>query len=185
MNVEQIIEGLEVSFMLSPAKVTVLRNFGKIPFIEEALSRGTEIEIPRWLALILEKWKVVELSPDERPRLDSIAKAKILERNMERRGLRALAKLHPFFYIMTRLMIRELEDKARKELNISILKEIDTIRSSLYDVLKLRLGKIMDAALMGAISTELVDSMTFEEKVLFMKLSSMIRSWHRVLGIEE
>ncbi|RLG89382.1 MAG: hypothetical protein DRO15_00520, partial [Thermoprotei archaeon] len=74
---------------------------------------------------------------------------------------------------------------AKRELNISVLKEIDAIRSSLYDVLKLRLGKIIDAALMGTVSTELLDNMTFEEKVLFTKLSSVIKSWHRVLGVEE
>lgn len=186
MNIEQLIEGLEVSFMLSPARVTVLKNFGKAPFIEDiVLSRGIEIEIPRWLALILEKWGVVELSPNERPRLDTVARAKILERDMERRGLRTLAKLHPYFYIMIRLMVRELESRAKRELNISVLKEIDAIRSSLYDVLKLRLGKIIDAALMGTVSTELLDNMTFEEKVLFTKLSSVIKSWHRVLGVEE
>ncbi len=186
MEISYLIDGIELSYLLSPTKVTVLRSLGKVPFAEEySLTRGIEAEIPRWLAEVLEKMGFVEISPDEKLRLENLARAKMVERDMERRGLRAIAKLHPYFYTMAKSLMRTLEHRAKESLDLSVLKELDMMKTSLYEILKLRLGKILDAALMGTLSHELLENMTLEERVLFKLIASIIKSWHRIIGVEE
>ncbi|MEM4520053.1 MAG: hypothetical protein QXD94_06420 [Sulfolobales archaeon] len=166
-------------YSLKNVKVVVLKDLGKLPINGEVttVSRGQEIDLPRWLANALSELGATEIkyhptTPDD------VGKYLISEKSM---GKSSLAKLREDFY-------RDVKDLLSRVKSSSIDADsaIAAIRleSNLRDLIRLRMNKIVSIATLNARLEKLEENLTIEELLLFKLLNDLLSSWLNQLAPE-
>lgn len=169
---EMLLKCIGVVSKLRPVKVAVLKDLGRAPvdgdFIN--LSRGQEVDLPRWLGEVLLRLNYVELRQQVLS-IDDVSKYLMSEKGLSKSSL---TKLREDFYYQ----IKELLSKSRSSL-ISVDSAIGVIRleSNIRDLIRLRVNKIVSIALLGAKVDKFEDNLTSEELLLFRLLNELINSW--------
>ena len=169
----------ELDFLLSNVRVTFKVPISEIEAGEiklKQVNQGGTLEIPRWAAEELEKKGLAEIAeePFETEVFKALSREKIL-------GPLQLSKLSPTFYMRMRRRLLYLMDEAshgrvRRD-------EFERFKASCYDIVSIRVGKLLSLANASSNIPELQERLTQEERELFSILQQTTKSWKSmVLG---
>lgn len=163
---------VDVLYDLMSVRTVVLKDLGKVPVDGDvvSISRGQEVELPRWLARALSELGVIEfryslLTPDD------VSKYLISEKGMSRSSL---TRLKEGFYHEARELIGRV-----KASSVDADSAIAAIRleSNLRDLIRLRVNKITNATVLGTKVEGFEENLTIEELLLYRLLNSLLSSW--------
>jgi len=162
---------LYLAYRFSLVRANVLRNLGRVPFIDVSIQKGSQIALPRWLAEHLAKDGFVELE-------EGLVSPKQISQIafMQSRKSRELMKISEFFYIHAIESLRELENKARSSSDLMLLQAVDKAKTSISNIAKVRLNIILRAILLEGVNT-IKNNLTMEESVLANTISRMLDEW--------
>ncbi len=153
-------------------KVIVLEDSGQIDlgFSQVSLYKGSEDEVPLWLARELEKSgkaKVNKLSLEDLGRL-------LFQEKQNVNVPASILKLDKDFYLLSKFIEAELkgssslEDLEKLKRYYSIIKELSTIR----------LRKIIQLALLNINEQNLISRMSREEYLVYQTVSEIIKNYY-------
>jgi hypothetical protein len=157
--------------MLSPVKVMVLRNTPYIPALGTSLQKGSEERIPRIYAQILEELGYVEIL-DKVPSTQELTKLRFS--HIQQRTM--LMKLDDYFYISISNMIAKLEEKAKKEADITLLRIVERAKEDFNEIHNIRIANILRAIQFRSLDTVL-KFLTIEERTLATSLYKLLECW--------
>jgi len=164
---------LDILYYSTPVKVMILKSVPYIPLLGTALQKGSEEKIPRWVAQILEEKGFVEIL--EKPySIQEVTKIRF-SHTQQRLGL---SKLDDYFYINTINMLNRLEEKARKESDLQMLKTLDRAKEDFNEISNIRLSNIIRAVQFRSLET-ILKSLSVEEKVLSILMQKTLITWLR------
>jgi DNA replication factor GINS len=178
-------EGLRLArlaYESSTVRVMVLKDAGRVVVGDSTyeLRKGTELELPRWLAKLLAEEGVVELL--ETPlSLNDIARAHFSATSAS--TVAELEQLPRDFYQQVAEYIRNLDTRVRREFDPALLEERHKASQYVKDIASKRVGILLRALRSPTAIGELRDKLTPEEQVLFNTLSLVLETW--VKGMEE
>jgi len=134
------------------------------------LNEGESVELPRWVAdeLVVQGMAETVESPFENEIFNSLSKEKMM-------GPLQLSGLQPDFYVRMRRKLSSLgasaaEGRSRKE-------EYDRLRAVCYDLVGIRLSKLLSLSSSSATGTTLGDRLTPEESAFFALAQSLSKEW--------
>ncbi len=160
--------------LLSEVKTAVLRDLGKLKVGDEWISvrRGEEISLPMWLALILETRGSVEFREQRVSDVD-ISRFLLIEKGLKSSEFQ---KLKPTFYLDVKTLLNRLKrlDKERIE---TYLLRYARAEADVKDLIRIRLRKIVQIALLSKNPEEYMPSILLEERVLLTELIKDLRGW--------
>ncbi len=172
------LEALRVRYELKPVRVMVVKEVGRIVVdgVEYELRKGTEIEIPRWLARVLAAKGLVELL--ESPlTLDDIARAHFMV--TEAHSLADTPSLPEDFYLRALDYLEQLEEALRRSPEPQLLEEKSKAELYLEEIISRRLWTILQLLRSPAARAEVYEKLSPEEKVLHDTLHEEIEEWRR------
>ncbi len=171
---------VKVHRLLSSVRTLALRDLGVVMVGREAINvkRGDEVSLPLWLALELHRSGHAELREVTLRDID-LLKYCHMER-MSRGG--KLVDVREDLYLSAGMSIRKLGGERAPDSSSSTEK----LKKALINLLDLRLGKLMSAALYLETRHASEVSNVLEEMVLYALLRKVIKSWRdSVLGYAE
>ena len=178
----ELLELIELSYKLERVRVMVVKDYGSLE-IDGAvyeLRRGTEIELPRWIAEVLEEAGIVEVL-ETGLSLEDIARIHFSTHSVK--SMRELERLPENFYIQAKEYLRELEARIRRELNTTLLEEKQKAELYLVEIINRRLGMILQVLRSPASLAEIYEKFAEEEKLLADALRGLIEEWReKVFG---
>jgi DNA replication factor GINS len=164
---------------LRGVKVAVLKDLGRLLIDNDVMnvSRGQEIELPKWLATVLARLNIVELKYSPLT-IDDVSKYLITEKSLSKS---AISKLRNDFYIESRELLSRV-----KSSSLDADSAITAIRleSNLRDLIRLRLSKILSVATLGIKVEKFEDNLTLEELLLLKLLNELISTWLNLIAVE-
>ena len=171
--IKDLFESAETDFLLSKTTVTMkssLENIEVGDFKIDSVKEGETLEVPRWVAEELALLNMAE-STDE-PFETEMYKALSREKMM---GPFQLSSLPVDFYIRMRrrlayLSAGVLEGRFKKE-------DYEKVRGHSYDLVGMRLGKLISIAGTSTGMREFEDKITPEEKAFFGISQTLSRQW--------
>jgi len=165
----------EFSYLLSGTR---LRFKQKIPRIDigsihlEPMNEGDTIDLPRWVAEVLVEMGICE--NQEENFSSEVFKAVTREKIA---GNDQLSTLRPDFYLKVRRQLSFVGDTSGK----SSYPEIGKTRSLVYDLVALRLRKILSIAISLSAPSDIKEKLTPEEYQIFDSVYSLLQSWRAVV----
>lgn len=175
--------------MWSNVRVIVLKDHEDIilPGTTIQLKRGTEITIPRWISKILEEKGVVEVK-DTSMNINELGRYSFLEIHA-RTTSTTLQKLPIDFYQKLRDYLEKLRGNIIRKPSPELVDEYRKARSYIYDILRIRLNRILLLVQAGAESGEIreeINKLTPEELILYKTIRKLLEDWQKeVIGLEE
>ncbi len=178
-EIRSLFDNEETDFLLSRTRVTMrssLENIEAGEFKIQNLREGQIVELPRWVAEELVQLNLAE-SGDE-PFETEVYRALSREKMM---GPFQLSALSADFYMRMRRRLAYLsagvkDGKVRKE-------DHDKVRSSCYDLIGMRLGKLLSLSSTSS-NSNFVDKLTPEEKVFFSRSQGFSKDWRDAIFLE-
>jgi len=176
-SIIEVLERREREFLLGKSRVTMrssLENIEVGDFKIGRVSDGESVELPRWAAEELARLDLAEM--DEEPFETEISKALSREKMM---GPLQLSNLQPDFFLKMRRRLAYLnqavqEGKVRRE-------DYEKLRSSSYDLVGLRLGKLLSLSSSSADVAKFSDKLTPEETAFFKLAQSLSKEWKNAM----
>ncbi|MEM0361572.1 MAG: hypothetical protein QXH57_04405 [Sulfolobales archaeon] len=167
-----LLKTVNAVYDLRNVKAVVLKDLGKVPIDGDVVtvSKGQEVELPRWLARTLSELGVVEFR--EPPiTSDDIGKYLISEKSM---GKTSLTKLREDFYHEVKELLSRI-----KTSSIDADSAIAAIRleSNIRDLIRLRINKIVNVTVLHARLERFEENLTLEELLLHRLLNDLLTSW--------
>lgn len=176
-DAKTVLKERERDFMLSTTRVTMkssLENIDLGDYKIDGVKEGESVELPRWVAEELVQMNLAESS--EEPFETEIVKALSREKMM---GPLQLSQLPVDFYIRMRRRLSYL-DAAAKEGRVK-KEDMDRVRASSYDLIGMRLSKLLSLSSTSASAGSLGDKLTPEERAFFSTSQSFSREWRDAL----
>jgi DNA replication factor GINS len=172
-SVLESIKDREFAYLLTGIRTKILQNISKqdIGSIHlENMNQGDVVELPRWVAEILTALGMGE-SQEE-----SFASEVFKAVNREKMaGESQIAALRPDFYLKVR---RHLAfSTGISTLKSSIGGELDRTRTLIYDIVALRLRKILLIASALSPPNDIKEKLTPEEYQIFETIYGLLQSW--------
>jgi hypothetical protein len=172
-EVRAILEQRERDFLLSKSRVTMkssLENIDLGDYRVDGVKEGESVELPRWVAEELVQMDLAEAT--EEPFETEILKALSREKMM---GPLQLSNLPSDFYIRMRRRLSYLgsaakEGRVRRE-------EYEKLRASSYDLIGMRLSKLLSLSSASTSVASLGEKLTPEEKTFFSSSQSFSKEW--------
>jgi len=173
----ELFEQREREFMLAKTKVKMrasVENIDAGDYGIESLSEGQTAELPRWVAEELVGLNLAEASdePFETEVYRALSKEKMM-------GPLQLSTLPENFYIRMRRRVGYLEgaaDEGRVK-----REEFEKLRAVCYDLVGMRLSKLLSLSSSSAKASDLGDRLTPEERAFFGQAQSFSVSWKTAL----
>ena len=169
----QMLERREREYMLGKALVkmrSAVENLDVGDFRIDRLSEGESIELPRWVAdeLIGQGMAEAVEAPFENEIFRTLSKEKMM-------GPLQLSPLPGDFYVKMRRTLGQLnggvaEGKVKKE-------ELDRLRAVCYDLVGIRLSKLLSLSSSSTSASSLTEKLTPEESVFFAVSQSLSKEW--------
>ncbi len=131
---------------------------------------GAVVEVPRWLASILEEKGFVKVLDEGG--MDVAALSKLSWREERSSSLLPAEEL---LYAKIRALLEQLSREALVNIEAHALKRQAEVK--VRDIMRCRLQKLVQAALSPSVPKSLLDSLTPEEKFLFERIKSLINEW--------
>ncbi len=173
LTLRQMLERREREFLMASTRAKMrssVENLDVGDFHIEKLSEGESVELPRWVADELVGQGMAETgeSPFENEIFNALSKEKMM-------GPLQLSGLTPDFYVKMRRKLMSLgasvsEGKSRKE-------DYDRLRAVCYDLVGIRLSKLLSLSSSSATASTLGDKLTAEEAAFFALSQSLSREW--------
>jgi len=171
--VEDLILQREREYLLGKSRVTMrssLENIEAGEFKIVSVKEGESVELPRWAAEELVDMKLAEMveEPFETEIFKSLSREKML-------GPFQLSPLAQDFYMRMKRRLHYLtraaaEGRVRKE-------EVDRLRVSCYDLIGIRLGKLLSLSSSSTSISTISDKLTPEERVFFTIAQGFSKEW--------
>ncbi|MCQ4335198.1 MAG: hypothetical protein RXN50_00650 [Sulfolobaceae archaeon] len=168
MKVDEISKALSYA---GKVRVMVLESWGPFDsgFETITLMKGSEDEIPFWLAIELEKKGIVKTL--NLAGIEDLSRVVFQER--EKSNVPgSLIKLSRDFYVKSKYNTEKLSLSDRFE-------DMETKKKSellLSEIKKLRLRKILNLALLGVEDPKILDNLTYEELLGFFKIRELLET---------
>ncbi len=170
------LEILEFEYLLRPVRTMILKDAGVLEIDGQKieLQKGVETELPYWLAKQLaveELAKLIEtpITLEDIARLHfSVVSAKTPS---------DLEPLPQYFYQEAKTVIRDLEERARRELNPALFEESQKMTQYLVDIVDKRLTMILQSLRSPTSIAELSSRLAPEETLLLTYFSQVLREW--------
>ncbi|MEM1537292.1 MAG: hypothetical protein QXK12_05355 [Candidatus Nezhaarchaeales archaeon] len=165
----------DLEYLNQEVAVVFLRE---IPRLEVAglklgpFTEGAEARYPRWLALILEAEGIARITDEEGVNAQDLAKLLWREEHTPK-----MVKVDDHFYSRISKYLRELNEKSK--LKVEAIRERDQAVGRAMDLVKVRVQKIVGAALLENVPSSFVEALTPEEKLLLEGLKVVIENWKR------
>ena len=175
--VKDLFEKREREYLMTKTRVTMrssLENIDAGDFKIDSLKEGESVEFPRWVAEELVQLDVAETSeePFEAEILKSLSREKMM-------GPLQLSNLSQDFFLRMRRRLLQLEASAKSG---RIRREdCEKLRTASYDLIGMRLGKLLQLSSSSAQVSSLGDKLTPEEKEFFAAAQSVSRQWRQAL----
>lgn len=177
LAVRDMLERRERDFLLGKSRVTMRSSMENVQvgdFKIDSVREGETVELPRWAAEELVQLNLAEMI--EEPFETEIFKALSREKMM---GPLQLSNLTPDFFLKMRRRLAHLssavqEGKVRKE-------DYERLRSNSYDLVGLRLGKLLTLSSSSADVATFSDKLTPEESAFFKLSQSFSKEWKNAL----
>ncbi len=171
MNMQDIKKVHTTGYDLEDVKVTFNHDLKiKVSNIDVEGKHGEMLNIPRWVARVLEKDNHVLVQDT-----DMIVELKqaIVKENVQ--GEFELATLEPYFYIKLESYMRGLEQT-----------DSDKVESMLKSLVRKRRAKIVHLADSSKLTANLADKLTFEEREYYNNLHNVSDNFTKqILGDEK
>jgi hypothetical protein len=172
-----MLERREREYMLGNAKVKMrssVENLDVGDFRIEKLSEGETTDLPRWVAEELVGLNLADAI--EEPFEVEIFRALGREKMM---GPLQLSVLSRDFYVRMRRQLGSLargveEGKVKKE-------EFDKLRAGTYDLVGMRLSKLLSLSSSSTSAATLADKLTLEESTFFSVSQALSKEWKGAL----
>jgi len=183
------LRNLRREYLWSNVRVIVLKDHEDImlPGTTIQLKRGTEITVPRWISKILEEKGVVEVK-DTPMNINELGRYSFLEIHA-RTTSATLQKLPIDFYQKLRDYLEKLKENIARKPSPELVDEYRKARSYVYDILRIRLNRILALVQAGAESGEIrdeINKLTPEELILYKTIRKLLEDWQKeVIGLEE
>lgn len=182
MQAELYIEAIRAARRLAPVSVVVLRSVGRTPFADVELVRGSEVEIPRWAAEVLERLGYVEVKREVGGSSD-INRVRFAEEDLVRRGGLAISRIPGDFYMEVDRILRELSEKIKRGGSPNDIVELDRITRALGRIVSIRVQKILMASILHSERPgDFEKNLSFEERALYRVIEDDVRSWLKIAG---
>ncbi len=171
MNVQDLERVHATGFDLEDVKVTFNHDVKiKVSDIDVEGKQGEILNIPRWIARVLEKENHVIVQDT-----DMVVELKqaIVKENVQ--GEFELATLEPHFYIKLKSYMKSLEQS-----------DFDKVESMLNSLVRKRKGKIIHLADSSKLTTDLASKLTVEEKEYYNNLYNISTDFTKqILGEQD
>jgi len=175
--IKELLEKREREFMLGKARVKMrasVENIDAGDYGIEGLSEGQSVELPRWVAEELVGLSLAE-APEE-PFETEIFRALSKEKMM---GPLQLSVLPDNFYIRMRRRVGYLGEATRQ--GRVRREEYEKLRAVCYDLVGMRLSKLLSLSSSSAKASDMGDKLTPEEKAFFGQAQSASNEWKAAL----
>ncbi len=173
----QLLEHREKEYLLGKAKVVMRSSLDNIDvgdFRIDGLKAGETIELPRWVAEELASLTLADMTeePFETEIFRAISKEKMM-------GPLQLSGLPQDFYLRMKRRLSNLsraaaEGKVRKE-------DLDRLRAGSYDLIGMRLSKLLSLSSSSTSVSSIADKLTPEENAFFTVSQSVSKEWRAAL----
>ncbi len=169
-----------LEYEVKPVRVMVVRDAGKmlIDGLELELRKGTEVEVPRWLARVLANKGVVELV-ESRIGLEDIARVHFSVYNA--RTPSETPELPTDFYWQVHDYIAELTERVRRELNPVLLDEKQKAVMFTAEIAGKRVTQILQVLRSTAAMVELSAKLSPEERALLDTMRELLEKWMKTI----
>ncbi len=173
LALRQMLERREREYLLGTTRTRMkssVENLDVGDFHIDKLSEGESVELPRWVAEELIGQGMAESA--ETPFENEIFSALSREKMM---GPLQLSTLAPDFYVRMRRKVETLakvvsEGKSRRE-------DLERLRAVCYDLVGIRLSKLLSLSSSSTPSSALADKLTPEEAAFFAISQSLSKEW--------
>ncbi|MEM3437029.1 MAG: hypothetical protein QXP55_00640 [Nitrososphaerales archaeon] len=167
----------EIGFLLIPVKVIIKQNLPRIEVGSVSLPEvheGDVIEVPRWVAEIMVQMGFADIQEEsiDLELFKALSREKMQDPSQ-------ISTLKSDFYPRIRLQIKSM--KSMMERNESLKEAYEKFSSSAYDLIALRMNKLLYLAGSSSLSPDLEKKITQEEKVLFETIRSIIEDWKKAI----
>lgn len=170
--VVQSIRDREFSYLLSSTRLRVKQKIPKTDIGSihlEAMNEGDAVDLPRWIAEVLIGMDLCE--SQEESFASEVFKAVTREKIA---GSDQISALRPDFYLKIRRHLTFAIDSNKRA---SSIPETEKTRALIYDLMALRLRKILGIAASLSPPTDLKGKLTPEEYQIFDSVYSLLQSW--------
>ena len=172
-----MIEEKERGFLLENSRVVMKSSVENIEVGDyriEKLAEGQSVDLPRWVAEELVSLNLAEMT--EEPFEAELFRALSREKMM---GMLQLSTLPQDFYLRMKRRLSFLaqavsEGRAKRE-------EVDRLRTGSYDLIGMRLSKLLSLSSSSSQGTSLTDRLTPEEDAFFSVSQSLSKEWRAAL----
>lgn len=131
---------------------------------------GATVEVPRWLASVLEEEGYAKVLSSASIDLQGLSKLSWREERSP-----GLVEVDEALYPKIREFLERLEKEASTSIEAHTAKKQAEVK--VLDILRCRLQKIIRAAVSPSIPKGLLDNLTPEERMLFEKIKWMVDDW--------
>lgn len=169
----QILERREREYLLGSVRAKMkssIENLDVGDFHIEKLSEGESVELPRWVLdeLVAQGMAETTEPPFENEIFSTLSKEKMM-------GPLQLSSLPPDFYVRMRRRLGTLEagvasGRARRD-------EVERLRAVCYDLVGIRLSKLLSLSSSSAPASTLADKLTPEENSFFAISQALSKEW--------
>jgi hypothetical protein len=176
-DVSSFFQDRELDYVLLPIKIKMKRGLPRIASSSFELAEtkeGDVIEVSRWVSEVLVDMGFAEVQGE--PFEVEVFKALSRERIQ---GPLQLSTLKSEFYLKMRRHLSEL--KMKSERNGTARADFEKFSVSTYDLLTLRLSKLLYLASSSSTHQDLLDKITPEERLLFEEAHRMVVSWRKAV----
>jgi len=167
----------ELEYILSPVKITMKRglpNIETLSFKLEETKEGDLIEVPRWVSEVLVDMGFAEVQGEP----FEVEVFKVLSRERIQGSLQ-LSTLKGDFYLKMKRYLGNL--KLKSERNGAFKPDFERFSVSAYDLITLRLSKLLYLASSSSTPQDLFEKITPEERELFNEAHRMVDGWRRAV----
>ncbi|HZW56110.1 MAG TPA: hypothetical protein VFF30_07465 [Nitrososphaerales archaeon] len=175
-SVLDLIRDREFAYLLSATRLKVRQNIPKLEIGSvniDALSQGDVVELPRWIAEVLVSLELCE--SQEESFSSEVFKAVNREKIA---GQDQISSLKPDFYLRIRRHLAFARDAVAKK--PFLVPEFDKTKTLIYDLIALRLRKILIIAASLSPPPDIKEKLTPEEYQIFDTVYNLLQSWRSI-----
>ncbi len=172
-TLRQMLERREREYLMANTRAKMrssVENLDVGDFHIDRLSEGESVELPRWVAdeLVGQGMAETAESPFENDIFNALSKEKMM-------GPLQLSGLQPDFYVRMRRKLSALsasvaEGRSRKD-------DYDRLKAVCYDLVGIRLSKLLSLSSSSATASTLGEKLTPEEAAFFALSQSLSKEW--------
>jgi hypothetical protein len=175
LPVMRAIRDREFSYLLGGTRLRFKQKTSRIDIGSthlEPKNEGDTVDLPRWIAEVLVEMGVCE--SQEENFSSEVFKAVTREKIA---GSDQLSTLRPDFYLKVRRQLSFVSEPARS----GVHPELEKTRTLVYDLVALRLRKILSIAISLSAPADIKDKLTPEEYQIFDSVYTLLQSWRSVV----